>query len=892
MTPGSRLGPYEILAPLGAGGMGEVYRARDTRLGRTVAVKVLPGKLSADAERLARFEQEARSASALNHPHIVTVFDVGRSEAGPYIAMELVEGESLRDLLAPGPLPLRRALQVGAQLADGLAKAHGAGIVHRDLKPENIVVSRDGFLKILDFGLAKLVGPSPEDGSVAETVPRSPSTSAGTVLGTVGYMSPEQAAGRPVDFRSDQFSFGSILYETLSGRRAFARESAAETLTAIIREEPEPIEAVNASVPEAVRWVVQRCLAKSVEERYVSTRDLARELAGLNERLTRGVLTGSVEPARVARRSRFTSPWVIAGTLLIAFLIGALAIGRLRRAGPKPPVSGPAVFRFSLPAPPGTFVPHAEIQSTLAVSPDGKHLVIRAYFEGRVRLYVRGLDSTDTRVLEGTEGATSPFFSPDGRFVGFFAEGKLKKISLSGGPAETLCDARAEGSGSWGPHGDILFPQIAPTPGMYRVPSGGGKPERVTRPEADRKIGFDFWPQFLPDGKKFLYLASTVPGGSERTRELRIGALDGGPVRKLGPIETRTEYAAGFLLTVREGSLIAQRFDLERGQFEGAPLRVASGVHEFYGPAYASFSVSPGVLAYQTQEPDVRLAWFQREGRELSELPVRAPIEGFRVSPDGQRIALDVQDRRWGTSDIWIHDLARGIPTRVHVDRTDEVRPVWFPEGKRLAYRSDRRGPPDIYTIDLGISGSERSLLHLLSVETPLDVSPDGRWLAYQQDTRRTGDDLWLFPLEGKGEPTPFLQTSFDETDLQFSRDGRWTAYVSNESGRPEVYVTPFGRSGEKVRVSTAGGRQPRWRRDGGEIYWVAPGGELMAASLRSSDDPLRIGAPVALFRLETGIEQYDVMPDGTRFLVSTALSKVPRPPIEVVVNWTAALKP
>jgi hypothetical protein len=373
---------------------------------------------------------------------------------------------------------------------------------------------------------------------------------------------------------------------------------------------------------------------------------------------------------------------------------------------------------------------------------------------------------------------------------------------------------------------------------------------------------------------------------------LRVGSLDGRPDKKLIPIETRAQYAAGFLLSVREGSLLAQRFDVEEGRVEGTPRRVASGVHQFYGPAHAGFSASPEVLVYQNREPDVRLVWFDRSGRELSELPTRAPIEGFRISPDGQRLALDVQDRRSGTSDIWVHDLARGAPTRLHSDPTDEVRPVWFPDGKRIAYRSDRKGPPDIYAIDLGAPGTERPLLQLLTVETPDDVSPDGRWIAFHQDSRLTGLDLWLLPLSGESRPRPFLQTRFDEWDLRFSGDGRWAAYVSDESGRPEVYVTPFGRSGEKVRVSTAGGRQPRWRRDGSELYWVAVGGELMAASVRSTSDRLQIGTPGALFRVATGIAQFDVTPDGMQFLVATALSNLPEPPIEVIVNWTAALKP
>jgi Tol biopolymer transport system component len=871
--------------------MGEVYRARDTRLGRTVALKILPESLSADADRLARFEQEARSASALNHPHIVTVFDVGQWEGGPYIAMELVEGESLRDLLAEGPLPLRKALTLGAQLAEGLAKAHDAGIVHRDLKPENVMVSRDGFVKILDFGLAKLTQSLSEGLSREETAPGGPPTAAGTLVGTVGYMSPEQAGGRAVDFRSDQFSLGAILFELLTGKRAFARDTAVETLSAIIREEPPKIESYSPSTPEPVRWIAARCLAKDPDGRYTSTRDLARELAGLVERLSRGALEGA-DIGAAAARLRLASPLGIAAMALAALAAGAGSVWLLRR--PETRVSAsPRVLRYSLPAPPGAVVTFGEIHSSVVVSPDGKDVVIRAFSGGRERLFVRSLDGTETRLLEGAESGSSPVFSPDGRTLAFFAEGKLKKVPIAGGPPETICDARHEGDGTWSPSGDVLFAQIAPVPGIYRVSAAGGKPERITRPEEDRKGGIDLWPHFLPGGRSFLYVALTFPpSGAAVAHDLRIGSLDGQPFKKLTAVEGRAQYAAGFLLTVREGSLLAQRFDVENSRLEGTPQRVASEVHQHYGPGHAGFSVSPEVLVYQRREPDQRLVWFDRSGRELSELPTRAPVEGFRISPDGQRLALDIQNRRSGTSDIWIQDLARGAPTRLHFDPTDETRPVWFPDGRRIAYCSDRRGPPDIYTMDLGAPGEERGLLQLPAVELSLDVSPDGLWLAFEQDARVTGTDLWLLPLSGESAPRPFLKTPFDESDLRFSGDGKWVAYVSDESGRPEIYITPFDRSGEKIRVSTAGGRLPRWPRDGGELCWVAPGGELMAAAVRVSGAQVRIGAPTPLFRVETGIGQFDVSHDGGKFLVGTPLSKVAEPPIEVVVNWMAALEP
>ncbi len=881
LSAGARLGPYEVLSPLGAGGMGEVYRARDTKLGREVAIKVLPAELSADRDRLTRFEQEARSASALNHPNIVTIYEIGRADSVSYISMELVQGRTLRELLSEGSLPPKRLLALSVQIGDGLARAHEAGIVHRDLKPENLMVTREGFVKILDFGLAKLVEtPGSEISQLATT---GEPTRPGVVLGTVGYMSPEQATGRPADFRSDQFSLGSILYEMATGKRAFSRGSAAETLAAIIREEPEPIRSLVPQIPVALRWVIERCLAKDPEERYASTRDLARDLAHLRDHASE---VSQEIVAAPPRRRRLLGVALAAGLLLAAAL--ALFVGlRLRREPNLRPV------RFAVPIPPGTnYSPEKSGSRGVTVSPDGTRLVIEAFSKGRRRLFLRLFDSEKTIELEGTAGASAHFWSPDSRFIAFFADGKLKKIPAAGGPAEDLCEADRERLGTWNREGTILFSQLAPTPqGIYRVSDRGGEAERVTSIDPSRHEVRHFWPHFLPDSRRFLYLASINPPEPAVGRhELRVSALDSKESRTVARLDSRAEYVTpGYLVYARDGALFAQSFDEKKALLSGEPLLVAESVNYFFGPANAAFSVSQtAVLAYETAAPPSKLVWFDREGREIGQLGQPSVVDGLRISHEGGKVAVDIGERRTGTSDIWLFELTRGVSTRLHSDSADEILPVWSPDGSRLLYRSDRKGPPDIYEIAVGVPGSERPLLEQEGVQEPEDISRDGRLLAYLNDVRATAD-IWLLPLQGERKPSPWLRTRFDERSPRFSPDGRWIAYESDESGNAEIYVALTAGGGEKRRLSPEGGRRPRWRRDGKELYYIAPGGFLMALPV-ALGPPLDVGAPVPLFHLEPEIENYDVAPDGSRFLVSMPLEKVRESPIRVIVNWTALL--
>ena len=877
LAAGTRLGPYEILAPLGAGGMGEVYRARDPRLGREVALKILPAEMSADKDRLTRFEQEARSASALNHPSIVTIYEIGRSDSTSYIAMELVSGKTLRDLLGEGPIPLRRLLSLAGQIADGLARAHEAGIVHRDLKPENVMVTRDGHAKILDFGLAKLVPHAGSDASQLATAIEP--TRPGVVLGTVGYMSPEQASGHALTFHSDQFSLGAILYEMAAGKRAFSRGTAAETLAAIIRDEPEPLQSLSPQVPVALRWVVERCLAKDPEERYASTRDLARDLAHLRDHVSEASGEAAAASTARPRRSRWLVPALAAG-LIVAAALAALAILKRR----PEPAAQPA--RFVVPIPPGTIYAPSEISRGVSISPDGTRLGIEAFSKGRQRLYVRPLDSEEATELEGSLDATGHFWSPDSRFIAFFAEGKLKKIPATGGPPVELCNADFALVGTWNREGTILFSNFNP-PGIFRVSDAGGEAVRVVAPNPSRQVTNPIWPQFLPDGRRFLYLAS-----SASMTNLNIASLDSKESQVVTPLHSRVEYLApGYLIYARESALFAQPFDERKARLHGEPRMIAANVHYFFGPSHATFSASQtGVLAYETAAHPLEIIWFDRQGKRVGKLGEPQVVKGLRISPDGKSVAADIEDRRTGTSDVWVTELASSVSTRLHSDPVDEIMPVWWPDGSKLLYRSDRGGPPDVYEITLGVSGSEHLLLAQPGVQQPEDVSRDGRFLAYLNEAQSNLAHIWLLPLQGDRKPFPWLGTRFHETSPRFSPDGRWIAFESNESGVPEIYAALTQGGGEKRRISPGGGRRPRWREDGKELYYVAPGNSVMAVPVTPGPQWVA-GAPAPLFQADGEIENYDMTPDGSRFLISTPAEKDRGTPLRVILNWPAMLK-
>jgi eukaryotic-like serine/threonine-protein kinase len=879
LSPGARLGPYEILSPLGVGGMGEVYRARDTRLERTVAVKVLPEEFAHEPERLRRFEGEARSASALSDPHIVTVFDVGEANGIHFFASELIEGSDLRHLLESGALPVKKALDLAAQITSGLAAAHEKGIVHRDLKPENILITKSGLAKIADFGLAKLVESS------AAKISQFPTsdghqTSAGVIMGTVAYMSPEQARGASLDFRSDQFAFGSILYEMLAGRRPFRGDSSTEALAAILRDEPEPLEKAAPNAPAPIWWIAERCLAKEPAERYESTRDLARDLATLRDRIASASLAGLAAgtlPRRFGRSGRIA--WAAAALATLAALI--LAAVHFRQ---RPLRRSPARF---LVAPPekATLSSGLGEWHNLAVSPDGSRIAFVASLEGKSRIWVRPLDALSAESLAGTEGGDSPFWSPDGASVGFFADEKLKTIAAGGGPAQTICPAAGQKGGAWGRTGTILFTQtFSPKDGLYSVPASGGEPRQITGDSGD--FSGVRWPRFLPDGRRFLFLASSA---KEKAKVLVSGELGSSEIRRVAPIRSRVELSAdGDLFYVRDGVLVMQAFDFSTLHLTSDPVPVAEKIPYFSPTGWAPFSVSEnGVVAYQAGAAESPLRWLDRKGQAVATLGPPGDYSSVRLSPDGRKAVVEKIDPATGLSDLWIADISRDVLTRFTADPGSESSPVWSPDGTEIAFVSHGIAPPTLRRKRLDDS-SGGEILAKEGFPFPTAWSRDGRFIAYF--TMGPKYAMWLLPLSGDRKPSPFRQTQFNEGGLTFSPDGRWVAFLSDESALPQLYVASSSGSGPKWQVSSGpiDTKLPRWRGDGQELFYVAADRQLTSVPVKTNAGTFEPGSPVPLFRIQSeGLSGYDVSADGQRVLTSSGRS-LGSQPITVMLNWAA----
>ena len=893
LPSGTRLGPYEILSPLGAGGMGEVYRARDARLSREVAIKVLPAALSADAERLRRFEKEARAASSLNHPNIVTIYDIGESGGTSFIAMEAVDGRTLREMVAGGPLPTKQLLAIAAQMADGLAKAHGAGIVHRDLKPENVMVTGDGFVKVLDFGLAKLTQSEELDGKTGAAT-ASMETAAGMVMGTAGYMSPEQAMGKPLDFRSDQFAFGSIVYEMATGKRAFARGSLPETLTAIIRDEPEPIGNLSPMSPTPLRWIVERCLAKNPDGRYAATRDLAHDLAMLRDRLPEmsgGAAAVWSSSPRAGRRVGLAA----AGFLAVAAVAALYATRR-------PPAMPAAPIRFEIRAPEGARSAWLPTHLPFGVSPDGSRIVLAALgSDGQSALWVRSLADLSAVALPGTQGASAPFWSPDSRSIAFFADGKLKKIDAAGGPAVTLCEVPvAFPTGSWGSQHSILFAGLT-QPVTNLVSESGGAIRVVLKADASRKEVSVCWPSFLPDGRHFLYVGRSE---AEKQTYVRVGNLEDGTSAALLKDCSRAQYvpgdasgagSQGFLLYARDGSLLAQPFDSRKLRLAGDAISTGQQVRQHALIGTGPFSASNnGVLASAGKDGMARLVWIDRAGRETGTLASPAAFRSVRLSPDAKEVLVGEIDPRTGMQDVWTGDVSRAVLTRMDLGSEDYLPAVWSPDGARIAFSvGSMRHAPSLYALSLRGAGGAEPILPPGGIQRPDDWSPDGRFLLYFAARTESGSGLWVLNVEGEPKPRRLVSVPdvTDLTEAQFSPDGRWIAYCAPEAGRPEVYLTSFPESGERVRVSVSGGSRPRWKRDGSELYFVSAGGEMIVTPVRLGA-AAQVGLSRPLFRMNpAGWQDYDVTPDGERFLVVENRSAESAESVAVTVNWLSLLR-
>ena len=881
LTPGASLGQYVIRSLLGSGGMGEVYLAHDTKLDRSVALKLLPAELANDSERLRRFELEARSASALNHPAIVAIYDLGQVDSRPYFSMELVEGQTLRQVLQAGPMQPRRALQVAAPIADGLAKAHEAGIVHRDLKPENLMVSHDGFSKILDFGLAKLVGDA--DVRAAQQTITDNATRPGNVMGTVGYMSPEQASGGTADSRSDQFSFGVVLYEMLTGRRAFNRPTAVETLSAIIRDDPPQVGLLNPSVPAPVRWIVDRCLAKTPADRYVSTRDLARDLASARDHFSELTSSGATAVSAVTPPMRLRRRELVAWLLVGTFVLGA--VGLVVHGIVEPPVEAGRIVRFTIAPPENVTFESPFAMSPFAVSPDGHHLVFVGRGKDGIGLWLHSFDSLVSRPLPGTEGGSGAFWSPDGLSVGFFTENRLKRASIAGGEVATICEARFGGGGTWNRDGVIVFAPGIDT-ALFRVAETGGTPTRVTVLDPAREESGHMGPMFLPDGRHFLF--RIIGGDSAGTY---VASLDSPEHKRLSREHSILGFSSpDFFFFMRDRTLMAQRLELNRLELTGEPIRVAEGV-DTLGPG-AAFAVSAsGTLVYWAGARNItQPTWFRRDGTAAGALGAPAGYMNVALSFDGQQAAVDRFDL---TPGIWLLDTVRGNTTRATFGRQYDSTPVWSPDASAFVFAEARGGPPNLYLKRMGTAGEGEHVFGS-AVQTlfPQSWSRDGRFIAYVSMDPQTDSDIWVLPLSGDRKPTALVRTQFSEAYARISPDGRWMAYSSNESGREGVYVTRFPEPGRKWQVSTNGGGFPVWRHDSRELFYRAADGKLVAVPVGPGSD-FAPGAPISLFeppRAEIGTlgfgTFYDVAPDG-RFLVNILVRRT-SPPATVVLNWRA----
>jgi serine/threonine protein kinase/Tol biopolymer transport system component len=884
LASGTKLGRYEIRSKIGAGGMGEVYQARDMELGRDVAVKVLPSSFSADATRLQRFQQEACAAGALNHPNILSIHDVGKHDGSPYVVSELLEGETLRKRIGGTALGQRRALDYALQIANGLAAAHEKGIIHRDLKPENIFVTNDSRVKILDFGLAKL---TQLDGNQSQTdVPtRRVDTDPGVVMGTVGYMSPEQLKGRTVDQRSDIFSFGAILYEMLSGRRAFHGESAAETMSAILKEDPPELTDTNKTVSPTLERLVHHCLEKNPESRFHSARDLAFALESLSGSMPISAETtviSTLAPRRWTRRELVLASVAVVGA--VATIALALAMGfwasRTTRTETK------AVLVINPPEKSGF--------SSFAISPDGLRLVFVATdATGKSLLWVRPIDSMTAQPLSGTDEAALPFWSPDSRFIGFFASGKLKKIEVTGGTVQTLCGSIVPRGGTWNADGVILF-SPSPNDPIYRVAAAGGAPTTVTKLDPSRQESSHRWPYFLPDGRHFLY---SVNGGPQ-SQGLYVTSLDGTDNQRLLNVPNSiVAYAApGYLLFRKDSTLMAQAFDAVKLQLSGEPFPVAEQVGYEVASFQTFFSVSQtGVLVYSSgSSGNTQQTWVDRSGKEIGVLGGPGNLIRPWLSPDGKRVAVDGVDLQ-GNRDIWLVELASGKPTRFTFDPGQDLFPVWSPDGSRIVFTSDQDGPRHLYQKAATGAGKEELLLKTDLNKFPTDWSTDGRYILFTANDPKTKLDVWVLPLVGDQKPFAYLQTEAGERNARFSPDGRWVAYCSDESGTLQIYVQTFPTLGGKQMISSNGGYFLAWRRDGKELFYVSLDKKMMAVDIKEEGTTLKIGQPKPLFDLHipsnAAVAQFAVTADGQKFLAAKPVAENTSAPIAVVLNWTADLK-
>ncbi len=883
ILPGRRLGPYEILSAIGAGGMGEVYKARDTRLDRIVAIKVLPTHLADRAELRERFEREAKTIASLNHPHICTLFDTGHQDDIDFLVMEYIEGETLAQRLQRGAPAIQQVLQFAIEIADALDKAHRKGITHRDLKPGNIMLTKSG-TKLLDFGLAKLAqeaAPATPDSQLPTM--KSAVTAEGTILGTLQYMAPEQVEAKDVDARTDIFAFGAVVYEMATGKKAFEGKSSASVMAKIMETEPPSMASLQPMTPQALDRVVKTCMAKEPDERWQTAGDLCRELKWIAEQgqVPQAAMPASVGIAKHSVRERVG--WLVAACAILVAVALAAAVFYFRR-----PSAELKVVHFTVAPPEKQNLPLNGLgPNFFSVSPDGsKAAFVAVDATGHSQLWLRDFDSPTAQTLPGTEDAWAPFWSPDSRFIAFDA-GSLKKVPVTGGPAETIAASSADSGGTWNRDGVILF-STGPGSSILRVPSAGGSATPVTSLDASQQALAHDWPYFLPDGKHFLY---TIIASNSQNSGIYVGSLDSKDTKLILKAYSSALYAPpGYLLFNRAGTLFAQPFDADRLELKGDAIPMAEGVQFNAATGRAAVTVSSnGVLAYRLVPTAAqnKLVWVDRKGTEQ---PLAAPPHAYRnprLSPDGQRVAVTIDEL--GTQE-WLLDIGRGTLTRLTFEGSYNGALAWTTDGKRIAFGSDRAGQRNLFwQLADGSGGTERLATSDRS-QVASSWSPDGQTLAFEQINPGTGYDLLVYRL-GDRKVETFLQTRFNEIAPRFSPDGRWLAYVSDESGRNEVYVQPYPGPGGKWQISTEGGTEPVWARNG-ELFYRS--GDKMMAVETNTKANFSADTPKVLFegRYATynTMPAYDVTPDGQRFLLAKTAEQGPQE-ISVVLNWIEELK-
>ena len=874
------LGPYEIQSPLGAGGMGEVYRARDTRLDRTVAVKILPSHLSSHPEARQRFDREARTISSLSHPNVCHLYDVGSQDGTGYLVMEYLEGETLASRLSKGPLPLEQVLKVGAEICEGLEAAHKSGLIHRDLKPGNIMLTKSS-AKLLDFGLAKSAGPTAASSSLTQTLvsPQQPLTMEGTVVGTFQYMAPEQVEGKEADARSDIFALGAVLYEMVTGKRAFEGKTAASTIAAVLAADPPSISSIQPLSPPALESTVRSCLAKDPEDRIQTVHDVKLQLKWMRENASSSRL---LLPAVVSHKPLARMGWLVAGVLFF-LLVGAAAWWL--RTNETPSVM---YFNSSVPFP----------TNYVALSPDGRRLALVAYSDQSNKnvIWLQQIGGRGATVLPGTEGAVYPFWAPNGRSIGFFADGKLKTIDVaSGRSAQVLADAPFGRGGSWSKDGVILFTPDAWS-GLYRIPSSGGTPVQVTKPEVPQFQVSDRWPVFLPDGRHFLYLACNFSGHLDKNW-IFVGSLDSDEKRPVVNASTNVVYAEpGYLLYWRDNALVAQHFDLHNYSLSGEAHIVSDAVQYFPQTNFAVFDAAGKTLVAQTRAGKgankSQLTWFDRHGKQVGMVGPPELVSNPKLSPDGKRVAVDQIDTDGRHVNIWIHDLNSDAASRLGFGPWLEQVTVWSPDGKRVIYTANEKLFFSLYRKNADGSGAAETLVDFDTPQQgPWDWSRDGKYVLARKDR-----ELWYLSLPDM-QTHPLLQSKTLVRNAQFSPDGKFVAYASSETGNWEVYVSPFPSFGSRWQLSRGGGEEPRWRGDGKEMFYLGPDSKLMAVDVKTSPG-FEAGSPVVLFL--THLRQplsamdffsYDVTSDGQKFLVNTKVDTFDSAPLSVILNWSAEME-